>query len=173
MRNFIARILNLITVLSVVSFSSCSNPDENNLQISESMTSAENITYTETYAQIDVAETISDITKYDEIDISEFDCSRIILNAYSGNNLFVSYIKDNIMDIYKIDTGNKSQKLISEIEWNVMYNFLSQVVGNRYFVIMPSRNTSDKLLSTLYVYDIDTGEFYEAESLKHTIWFNI
>lgn len=166
MRNFIARILNLITVLSVVSFSSCSNPDENNLQISESMTSAEDLTYTETYAQIDVAETISDITKYDEIDISEFDCSRIILNAYSGNNLFVSYIKDNIMDIYKIDTDNKSQKLISEIEWNVMYNFLSQVVGNRYFVIMPSCNTSDKLLSTLYVYDIDTGEFYEAESFK-------
>ena len=97
MRNFIARILNLITVLSVVSFSSCSNHNENNIHISESMTSAEDITYTETYAQIDVAETISDITKYDEIDISEFDCSRIILDAYSGNNLFVSYIKDNIM----------------------------------------------------------------------------
>lgn len=167
MKNNIARIMKSMIIVSVMLLSSCSKSPEiakSNMNSSDIQTIPKASVSDETFKTVNNSGDIYTVSEYKEIDISDFDCTRINLNAYSGNNLFLTYLNDDLMEIYRFDTKDSSRKYIAGIEWNVMYNFLSQVVGERYFVIMPSKNSSGKLISTLFVYDIETEEFYEADN---------
>lgn len=167
MKKIITRIINPVIISSVILCCSCSSsevknelPQESMITVSETKTSNENSDEPQTKS---FSESTLEITDYEEIDISDFETQRLTLDAYSGNNLFFTYMNDEYLNLYLLNTESKEQKLISEIEWNAMY-CSPMIINRRYYVVMPSINTDNGLLSKLYVYDIESGEFYEADN---------
>lgn len=166
MEKYIVKIVTSI-IFCVVLLCSCNESDEyneDNIQAVNTQKYSETVIQNKKYEEMNVSEKVYTITDYKDIDISGFDCTRLNLEAYSGNNLFFTYLNDELMKIYKINTDSGEQEYISAVEYNVMNIFLSQVVDDRYFVIMPSKNSSAALQSTLYVYDIETEDFYAADN---------
>lgn len=163
MNKIITRIINLIIISNVVLFCSCSNSEFESRLLQDSIT---NVSETQIFIENadepqakSFSESTIEITDYEKIDISDFESQRLTLDVYSGNNLFLTYMNDG----YLYNTESKEQKLISEIEWNAMY-CSPMIINGRYYVIMPSKNTEDGLVSKLYVYDVESDEFYEADS---------
>lgn len=165
MNKIITRIINLIIISNVVLFCSCSNSEFESRLLQDSIT---NVSETQIFIENadepqakSFSESTIEITDYEKIDISDFESQRLTLDVYSGNNLFLTYMNDGYLYLY--NTESKEQKLISEIEWNAMY-CSPMIINGRYYVIMPSKNTEDGLVSKLYVYDVESDEFYEADS---------
>lgn len=167
MNKIITRIINLIIISNVVLFCSCSNSEFESRLLQDSIT---NVSETQIFIENadepqakSFSESTIEITDYEKIDISDFESQRLTLDVYSGNNLFLTYMNDGYLYLYLYNTESKEQKLISEIEWNAMY-CSPMIINGRYYVIMPSKNTEDGLVSKLYVYDVESDEFYEADS---------
>lgn len=175
----IARIIKCCLVLSTMLLCSCSENKINSTNSDALVTSVvsqsqgtiqsniEDITETSEIYDVEVMhinEQVKCISDYTELNTDNWDCSKLRLECFSGNDLFVTYLNDDMLQIYKINTENNGNKLIGTCNWSVMYGFLSTVIGNRYFVIIPSESALGGLESTLYVYDMQDEEFYKADN---------
>ncbi|MCM1008291.1 MAG: hypothetical protein NC485_10245 [Ruminococcus flavefaciens] len=175
----IAHLIKCCFVLSTVLLCSCSNNKTISTNSDISVTSAdfqiqstsqsniEDITETSDISDVEVMhinEQVKYISDYTELNADKWDCAKLRLECFSGNDLFLTYSNNDMLEIYKINTENNDNKLIGTCNWSVMYGFLSTVIGNRYFVIMPSKAVLNGLKSTLYVYDIHSDEFYSADT---------
>lgn len=175
----IARSIECCLVLSTMLLCSCSENkiDSTNSDVSvasafsqiqsTSQSNIEDITETSDVSNVEaihINEQVKCISDYTELNTDNWNCEKLRLECFSGNDLFATYLNDDMLEIYKINTKNNDNKLIGTCNWSVMYGFLSTVIGNRYFVIIPSKAALNELESTLYVYDMQNEEFYKADT---------
>jgi len=140
------------TVLLTAFLCSCSGVREDGSADVEKYTMSENSTvYT------------IDPTVY--LDLGDIDMQSSDILAYSGSNIFISAadFDNNRPDIFLCNTENNNISNIGTVDWQAMYHHLYTVIGDRYFVIIPSTYETDGVKSTVYVYDIQTQSFYVGD----------